>query len=190
MRCDTAIQCSFYPCSSCKRLVQWNKEKMYLYHSPLSIIENNQFLFFCESCMIETLVYVRSGHYNFFEINEILKAIIVEDEIVLQNFEWKKCDKIVNMEFPSYSSLFHYFLNWYETNQFSYYAINFLIKNRGIPFRYLDLFIDYLIKKSNLHSENIDEFLKLRNYRLNENYKLAQLHKILPEDIILEILKF
>ena len=156
---------------------------MYLLHLRKCILENHQFLFICQSCMFQALIYYVES-YSYFEINDVLKAVILQDANFILNRNWKQEYEYSDNEFKSYSSLFLYFLTWYEYNQFSHYTLYFLIKNKGIPFRKNEIFIDFIIKTSNLNEIDIAYYILERNKRLKENYFLSQLYKIFPCEII------
>lgn len=187
------IKCSHYPCSSCRKFVKWNKEQMYLFHFPETIYNNHQFLFLCEYCLFQTFIYIQSSMYNFFAIDDFMKAIITNDNnFIVKSF---KTDNLLiesypNSDFPSYSSFFFYFLTWYEQNQITQHIIKFLIETIGIPFKCSDFFIDRLILESDMNIDEKSYLLTMRNLRLRENYELAKLDLFFPEEIVELILSF
>ena len=183
--------CTHYTCSSCRKFTNWNVEQMFIFHFPGTIYNNHQFLFLCEYCLFETFVYIPSPVYNFFSIDYFFKAVITNNiialkylgDIVLKN---KNNYSILfpYSDFPSYASLFYYFLIWYEKNQISQYIIDTLVKNIGIPFSCGGLFVDSLIVKTEMNQSLKSYLISLRNIRLRENYTLSKLNTFLPEEII------
>ncbi len=188
--------CSCYPCSSCKKFVNWNKERMYLFHHPTSPLENHQFQFLCEFCLFDTFLYIGTINYNFFFIDNFMKSIITQDKSYIQNLLVN--DNIHNSfydifpfsDFKDYSSLFFYFLTWYERDYFTDYFLSFLIDNIGIPFRCGSNFIDNTIQYSDMKQEYIKYCIAYRNIRLRENYYLSKLNTIIPDEIVQLILTF
>tara|TARA_Y100000389_G_scaffold24316_1_gene20978 strand:- start:773 stop:1264 length:492 start_codon:yes stop_codon:yes gene_type:complete len=157
---------------------------MYLFHYPETIIQNHQFLFLCEKCLTEALINMNTVNYNFFVISDLLKSIIIQDDVFFKNYNWNHLQYEGFANFTTYGSLFLFFLTWYEYNQFTHFALYYCIDLKGIPFKDGTHFIDYYLYNSNLDESTINNLMNLRHRRILETYSLSGLKNLFPDEIV------
>ena len=103
-----------YPCSSCKQMIRWQEHPMYLFHNRHAKFRGYHFQFLCEDCCIDSRFnYNLSPHVKYMRINNILIAILTQDDSYLSSHKWNDntCDNMGNdSTFKSYDSFFEFFI--------------------------------------------------------------------------------
>jgi len=181
-----------YPCSSCKKFVHWQKTPMYLYHNNNNLLKNYNIQIFCEECYLDSfLSYFGYFNIEFTYIDDILMAILTQDEEYLKSCNWKDCHistLYYENRFLNYQSFFTYFLSLYNENGSEFlvyilkYSSNFFELN---PKKiWTNIYLDYDIQNSSLYLKDKEFFINRIHKQLHNSYIISGLLKKLNEDVL------